>query len=353
MKISISIETAPPRSEAIPWDNLPFGRIFSRHMAVAEYSGGHWHSFRVQPLQPLALHPGTSALHYGQALFEGFKAYRHPSGRAFVFRLRDHWQRLNSSARRLVMPEVPYELFTGLLKALLDLERDLLPPHLAQGLYVRPVYFATDPWLGVRASESHLLLIYLAPVGAYYSGPIAAYVEKEMVRAAPGGTGNIKMAGNYAAALLSGQKAHAVGCQVSLWLDAHHHEWIEEFSTMNVFLVLKGPRLLTPPLQRGTILPGITRATLLYLAPRLGLPVEEREISIHEVTEGIANGAIREIFGTGTAATITSISQLYYEAKWWHLPPEFPVASYLLTEYRKALKGEREIPEEWIWWIET
>lgn len=346
------IEAALPRTEPILWNDLPFGRVFSRHMAIAHYDGRAWQPPRIQPLRELSLHPGTSALHYGQALFEGLKAYQRSDGTRFAFRVKDHWERLNHSALRLAMPEVPYELFSEMLRVLLRLESDIFPPDLEHALYIRPVYFAVDPWLGVRPSDSYLLVIYLVPVGPYYSGEVRAYVETEMSRAAPGGTGNVKMAGNYAAAMLSGKKAQKHGCQVSLWLDALHREFIEEFSTMNVFVVLRGPKLVTPTLERGTILPGVTRDTLLHLARYLGISVEERDISIQEVTDGLVHGKVLEIFGTGTAATIMPIRALYYEGKFWTLPTESPIAHELRRLYRRLLSGEIESPNpEWIWVI--
>ncbi|MCX7606689.1 MAG: branched-chain amino acid aminotransferase [Bacteroidia bacterium] len=348
---NIPIQPAPPRSEPIAWESLPFGRVFSQHMAVAEYKEGSWQQVRIEPFHPLPLSPGTSALHYGQALFEGLKAYQRPDGTRFAFRVEDHWKRLNHSAERLVMPPVPYALFAELLHRLLTIETDLFPPTLNHALYIRPVYFAIDPWLGVRPSESYLLLIYLTPVGPYYSGPVNAYVETEMTRAAVGGTGTAKMAGNYAAALLSGKKAQAHGCQVSLWLDAIHREYIEEFSTMNAFFVHRNHTLLTPSLQRGTILAGITRDTLLYLARKRGIAIEERDISIHEITEGIAHGEIIEVFGSGTAATVMPIQQIYYQGKSWELPPTQEIAHALLQDYKALLRGEILAPENWIWKI--
>ncbi|MCS7297462.1 MAG: branched-chain amino acid aminotransferase [Bacteroidia bacterium] len=350
MKWSPEIHAAPPRPQPLIWEQLPFGRVFSRHLAVARYEEGTWHRPRIQPMAELPLHPGTSALHYGQALFEGLKAYIRPDGTRFAFRVKDHWQRLNHSAERLAMPPVPYELFMEMLLTLFRMEEDLSPPDLSYALYIRPVYFATDPWLGVRPSESYLLLIYLTPVGPYYTGKVRAYVETEMSRAAPGGTGHIKMAGNYAGALLSGKKAQQVGCQVSLWLDAQHREYIEEFSTMNVFVVMKGPRLITPPLKRGTILPGITRDTVIYLAQTLGIAVEEQEISIYELIEGIVHGKVREVFGTGTAATITPLQALHHEGKLWELPPTHPIAEELLKAYREVLRGQQKPAQsDWIW----
>ncbi|MCS6896099.1 MAG: branched-chain amino acid aminotransferase [Bacteroidia bacterium] len=351
-KYEIEIERAPARAQPLTWETVPFGRVFSRHMAIAYYKEGSWKTPRIQPLHELSLHPGTSALHYGQALFEGMKAYQRADGMRFAFRVKDHWQRLNLSATRLAMPEVPYELFAEMLHALLRLESDIFPPDLQHALYIRPLYFAADPWLGVRPSDTYIFLIYLTPVGPYYVGEVNAYVETEMSRAAPGGTGAVKMAGNYAAAMLSGKKAQAAGCQVSLWLDSTTREYIEEFSTMNAFLVLRGPRLITPPLDRGTILPGITRDTLLRLAQLLKIPTEERDISLHEITEGLVHGEVLELFGSGTAATIMPIRAIHYRGKVWTLPIETPIAQKLKISYFELLSGQLPAPNsEWIWQI--
>lgn len=330
------------------WANLPFGRVFSRYLALVQYDGSKWEHPHLKPMQELALHPGTSALHYGQTIFEGFKAYRRNDGTRFVFRLRDHHERLNRSARRLVMPEVPWELFSELVLTLLRLEEPFFPPDLSHAVYVRPVFFAVDPWLGVRPSERYLLAIYLTPVGSYYQGLMRAYVETEMSRAMPGGTGSIKMAGNYAAALLSGQKAKEHHCQVSLWLDAVEHQWVEEYSTMNAFFVFRGPVLVTPSLEQGTILPGITRDTLLYLARRRGWAVEERDIAIEEVVQGIVEGRLVEAFGSGTAATIMPIQAFWYEGKVWELPPQTPYTETLRSDYYSLLAGTLPAPEGWI-----
>ncbi len=349
MKWPVTIERqAEPEVAALDWANLPFGRVFSRHCALARYDAAQWEAPTIRPMSELALHPGTSALHYGQAIFEGLKAYRRRDGTRLVFRLRDHHERLNRSARRLVMPEVPWELFRELVLALLRLEESLFPPDLSHAVYVRPLLFATDPWLGVRPSDTYLLVIYLTPVGSYYEGPVRAYVETEMSRATPGGTGSIKMAGNYAAALLSGQKAKAHHCQVSLWLDAVERQWVEEYSTMNAFFVFRGPVIVTPSLERGTILPGITRDTLLYLARRRGWAVEERDLAIEEVVQGIAEGRLLEAFGTGTAATVMPIQAFWYEGKLWELPPEAPYAQMLRADYYSLLAGTLPAPPEWI-----
>lgn len=347
--ISYEAPATPP--PAIDWERLPFGRVFSQHIALAYFQNGKWDEARIQPFQDLTLHPATHALHYGQALFEGMKAFQRPDGTRFVFRLKDHARRLNFSATRLSMPPVSLDLFEALLRELLLKESHLFPPTLKQSIYIRPFYFATDPYLGVRTSESYLLAIFLSPVGPYYTQPLAAYVETEYTRAAPGGTGNVKMAGNYAAALISNARAQAVGCQVSLWLDACERRWVEEFSTMNVFFVWKDGRVSTPSLARGTILAGITRDTMLVLLQKAGHPVEEREISIHEVIEGIESGHLLEIFGTGTAATIIPIVSLHYQGKTYQLPPAYPIAEKARTAYYDLLAGNLTLNPDWIWTI--
>jgi branched-chain amino acid aminotransferase len=340
--------TPPPLLE---WERLPFGRVFSQHIALAYFQNGKWDEARIQPFGSLNLHPATHALHYGQALFEGLKAYQRSDGTRFAFRVKDHALRLNRSANRLSMPPVPLDLFEVLLRELLRKEIHLFPPTLRQAIYIRPFYFAIDPYVGVRTSESYLFAIFLSPVGPYYTGAVSAYVETEHSRAAPGGTGAIKMAGNYAAALISNSKAQAAGCQVTLWLDACEKKWIEEFSTMNVFFVWRDGRLTTPSLARQTILAGITRDTLLQLLTHLGLSVEERDIAIDEVIEGLRQGELVEILGTGTAATLTSITALVYQGHRYDLPTAATVAQQAREAYYRLLAGEIMLNPDWIWKI--
>ncbi|MDT7942033.1 MAG: branched-chain amino acid aminotransferase [Bacteroidota bacterium] len=347
--ISYEAPATPP--PALDWERLPFGRIFSQHIALAYFQNGKWDEARIQPFQDFRLHPAIHGLHYGQALFEGMKAYQRPDGTRFVFRFKDHARRLNLSATRLSMPPVPLDLFEALLRELLLKETHLFPPTLRQAIYIRPFYFATDPYVGVRISESYLFAIFLSPVGPYYTQPVAAYVETEYSRAAPGGTGHIKMAGNYAAALISNPKAQAAQCQVTLWLDACEKRWVEEFSTMNVFFVWKDGRITTPALTRGTILAGITRDTILALLRAAGHPTEERDISIHEVIEGITSGHLTEVFGTGTAATIIPIIALHYQGKRYELPSTHPIAEKARTAYYELLSGNLNLNPDWIWKI--
>lgn len=347
--IAYEAPAVPP--PPIDWERLPFGRVFSQHIAIAKYQNGKWDEARIQPFRDFSLHPATHALHYGQALFEGLKAYQRPDGTRFAFRVRDHALRLNRSAARLAMPPVPFDLFENLLRALLEREGHLFPPTLRQAIYIRPFYFAADPYVGVQVSKSYLFAIFLSPAGPYYSGPLRAYVETEYSRAAPGGTGAIKMAGNYAAALLSSQKAKAAGCQVSLWLDACHKKWIEEFSTMNVFFVWEDGTVTTPTLTRQTILAGITRDTILYLLPLLGHKAEEKDLTIDELAEGITQGKITEVFGTGTAATITPIKALLYQNQELPLPPTYPVAEKARQAYYQLLEGALPAKSDWLWQI--
>ncbi len=347
----ISYEAPATPAPAIDWERLPFGRVFSRHIALAYFENGKWDQARIQPFQDIRLHPATHALHYGQALFEGMKAYQRSDGTRFVFRLKDHARRLNLSAARLSMPPVSLDLFETLLRELLLKESHLFPPTLKQSIYIRPFYFATDPYVGVRTSESYLFAIFLSPVGPYYTQPVAAYVETEYSRAAPGGTGNIKMAGNYAAALISNSKAQASGCQVTLWLDACEKTRVEEFSTMNVFFVWKDGRITTPALTHGTILAGITRDTMIALLRNAGHPIEVRDVSIHEVLEGIQTGELTEVFGTGTAATIIPVIALHYKEQRYSLPPTYPVAEKARAAYYDLLAGHITPNPDWIWKI--
>ncbi len=347
--IAYEAPAVPP--PPIDWEKLPFGRVFSQHIALATYQNGKWDEARIQPFRELVLHPATHALHYGQALFEGLKAYQRPDGTCFAFRVKDHALRLNRSAARLAMPPIPFDLFENLLRGLLQREKHLFPPSLQQAIYIRPFYFAADPYVGIRVSETYIFAIFLSPAGPYYSSPVKAYVETEYSRAAPGGTGAIKMAGNYAAALLSSQKAQAAGCQVSLWLDACHKKWIEEFSNMNVFFVWRDGSVTTPALARQTILAGITRDTILYLLPLIGHSVEERDVSIDELLTGIVQGDIVEVFGTGTATTIIPLKGLVYQGQELALPPSSPVAEKARQAYYQLLEGTLPAKPDWLWLI--
>lgn len=293
---------------------LGFGTKFTDHMFIMDYAAGKgWHSPRIEPYASIPMDPATMVLHYGQGVFEGLKAYRTAAGRIQLFRPRDNFKRLNRSNDILCIPRIDEAFALEALKELLRLEKDWVPRAPETSLYIRPTIYAADPYLGVRASDTYRFFIILSPVGAYYPegfNPVKILVEKEHVRAVPGGTGEAKTLGNYAASLLAGQKAHEAGFTQVLWLDGVERRYVEEVGSMNIFFVIAG-ELVTPALQ-GSILPGITRDSVLALGRRWGLKVAERRIAIDEVLEAADAGKLEEVFGSGTAAVISPVGLIRY-----------------------------------------
>ncbi|TWI70017.1 branched-chain amino acid aminotransferase [Pseudoduganella lurida] len=295
--------------------SIQFGRVFTDHMAVVSYRNGTWQDPEVKPYGPLSLSPASSVLHYGQAIFEGFKAYRQPDGSISLFRPDSNSERFNRSAARLAMPSIPQELFIGAAEALVAIDQAWVPSGSGESLYLRPFMIATDAFLGVRPSEEYLFLLIASPAGEYFPQglkPVSVWASKEYVRAAPGGTGEAKCAGNYAASLLAQAEAKEHGCDQVIWLDAIEREVIEEMGGMNLFFVYRdggAPVVVTPALT-GTLLPGITRSTLLNVAGDLGYQAEERRLPLTQVLNDIASGAISEVFACGTAAVITPVGEI-------------------------------------------
>lgn len=293
--------------------NLTFGSLYTDHMLMMEYSDEQWQRPRISPFSHLELSPAALVLHYGQGIFEGMKAYRR-GDRVLLFRPRQNLKRLNKSAKRMVMPEVDEELLLDALAKLIDIERDWIPQEHGTSLYIRPTMIATEPKLGVKPSDEYLLYVILSPVGPYFTegfSPVSIYVSEEYTRAVRGGVGFAKTMGNYAASLLATKRAADKGYSQVLWLDAIERKYIEECGTMNIF-VRFDDELATPPLN-DTILPGITRDSVLQLASDWNYNVNERKISIYEVIEGIENGKTLEIFGTGTAAVIAPVGELCFQ----------------------------------------
>lgn len=292
-------------------DHLPFGKYFSDHMLEADFEDGVWKNVEIKPYQPLLLEPSLAALHYGQAIFEGIKAYKHANGDSFIFRPFDNYKRFNLSADRMEMPVVPEEIFVEGMRQLIKLDNNWIPSRPEHSLYIRPFMFASDEVIGVKPSETYKFLIILSPTGPYYAEPMRIYVEENFVRAAPGGVGFAKTAGNYAAAMKATSVARKQGYDQVLWTDALEHRYIQEIGTMNVFFIV-GDRAITPDLESQTILAGVTRDSVLTLLAEAGLKIEERPISIDEVVELYKKGELKEVFGTGTAATISLIRELKY-----------------------------------------
>jgi len=294
-------------------ENSPFGTNYSDHMFVADYADGLWGDARVIPFGPMSLSPATTALHYGQSLFEGFKAHRTADGRIAVFRPQANHARLNRTAARLAMPEIPASLFQEGLMTLLRTDREWTPHREGGSLYIRPVYFGTDDSLMVRPASRYRFTIFTSPGGPYFAQPIRLLAEETYVRAFVGGTGDAKTAGNYGGGLLAAKLAQAKGYHNVMWLDGKDREFIEESGVMNIMFVIDGVAI-TPALS-GTILPGVTRDSVLTLLREWKQPVEERPISVDEVVAAHASGRLQEAFGIGTAAIIAPIAAIGYRGK--------------------------------------
>jgi len=293
---------------------LGFGSLFTDRMFLMDYDAGEgWHSPRIVPYGPLSLDPSCAVFHYAQEIFEGLKAFRRPDGNIGLFRPRDNFERFNRSAARLCMPELDVDTVVKALKTLIHLEADWVPKSLGTSLYIRPTMIAVDPYLGVRPSNKYLFYIILSPVGAYYKNgfsPVKIYISDEYVRSAPGGTGEAKTGGNYAASLKASMEAAALGYDQVLWLDAVERKYVEEVGSMNICFFYDG-KVVTSPLK-GTILDGITRRSILTLVREMGLTVEERALSVDEILEDAVSGRLKEAFGTGTAAVVSPVGQFTY-----------------------------------------
>lgn len=318
MEIKV-IEASPEKRKKKPTDEsqLGFGKIFTDHMFTMTWTAKEgWHNAAVEPHRPLQIDPAAMALHYGQEIFEGMKAYRGREGGVFLFRPTENIRRMNASAERLCMPQIDESLFLDALKTLLSVDKDWIPRTEGSSLYIRPTMIATENALGVHPANEYLFFIILSPVGAYYAegfSPTKIYVTEEYIRSAPGGIGSAKAAGNYAASLYAGEIAKKMGYTQVLWLDAIERKYVEEVGTSNIFFVVDG-ELITPPLS-GTILPGVTRKSVIQLAQNWGIKVSERRLSMDEIISAIHNGKLSEAFASGTAAVVSPIGWLYYRDK--------------------------------------
>jgi branched-chain amino acid aminotransferase len=307
------------RVEDVDLSAVAFSSVMSDHMLVAEYADGAWRTAAIRPYGPLALSPVISALQYGVSVFEGSKAQRTPEADVVLFRPAANARRLNRSAERLAMPPVPEELFLDGLRALVRLDAAWVPPHGRGALYIRPCLFSVDESVRVKPAERFLFVIVTFPFGTYYSAPVDVLVTDRFVRAFPGGTGDVKPAGNYAPAMRADADAQRAGCQTALWLDGRERRYVEECGVMNVFFVIDHT-VVTPALE-GTILPGVTRDSVITLIRDLDLAVEERRIALEEIFAMHAAGRLRECFGTSTAATLTHVRSIRHGDQQIVLPP--------------------------------
>ncbi len=304
--------TESSRLKDVNLENVPFGKYFTDHMLVADYENGQWQTPQIMPYQPLMMDPSLAVLHYGQAIFEGIKAYRAKDGGVNIFRPHDNFERFNKSALRMQMPAVPEDIFIGGLQKLISIDKGWVPSNEQHSLYIRPFMISSDTAIGVRPSEKYKFLIILSPTGPYYAHPMRIYVEEKYVRAVPGGIGFAKAAGNYGAVLLPSAEAQKKGYDQVLWMDAYEHKYVQECGTMNAFFII-GNKVITPGLEEGTILAGVTRDSVITVLKEMGFEVEERPLAIDEIIAAHKSGELKEIFGTGTAATIALIKELKYK----------------------------------------
>ena len=303
------------RMNMIDWQNLGFGKFFSNHMFLTDYHDGKWHDPRIVPYGPIPTDPAMCTLHYGQTVFEGLKAFRTTDGNVNLFRPDQNASRMQRSSKRVCIP--PYEVDDLLqaMKELVKLDYDFIPKVRGQALYIRPFVYGDGNFLGVHASSTYKLCVITAPVASYYPegiNPVKILVSDKYVRAVRGGVGNAKTAANYAASLLAGTEAQKQGFAQVLWLDGVENQYVDEVGAMNMFFVIND-ELITPPLDEGNILPGVTRASVLALAKEWGIKASERKIKISEVFEASKNGSLKEAFGTGTAAVISPVGVLKYK----------------------------------------
>jgi branched-chain amino acid aminotransferase len=343
----------PEKMKAKPADEsrLGFGKIVTDHMFTMKYHDDRgWYDAVIEPYRALSLEPTAMCLHYGQEIFEGLKAYRGRDNQIFLFRPDENIRRMNASAERLCMPPIPPQVFMDALQKLVMIEEDWIPESRGTSLYIRPTMIATESALGVHPANEYLFFIVVGPVGAYYPqgfSPTSIYVNEEYVRAARGGVGCCKAAGNYAASLLGSKIAIEKGFTQVLWLDAIERKYVEEVGTSNIFFVI-GNELITPPLG-GSILPGVTRDSILRIAKNWKMPVKERPISIDEVLSAQADGTLKESFASGTAAIVSPIGQFFYRDKSWVVNggKVGPLTEKLYNEILQIQYGEKDDPFGW------
>ena len=327
--------------------NIPFGKYFTDHMLEADYEDGEWKNVEIKPYQPLLLSPSCAALHYGQAIFEGIKAYKNQQSDAYIFRPFDNFKRFNISAERMAMPQIPEEIFIEGMRQLIEIDKNWIPQQGDHSLYIRPFMFSSDDVIGVKPSEKYKFMIILSPTGPYYNAPMRIYAEEKYVRAVPGGVGYAKAAGNYGAAMYATAEAKKKGYDQVLWMDAFEHKYVQECGTMNVFFII-GDKAITPDLESGTILDGVTRDSTIVILKELGFAVEQRPLSIDEIVGAYKADNLNEIFGTGTAATISMIKELRYneytmlfDVDKWKIAPE--------VKNRLSAIREGRVPDRYGW----
>ena len=354
MEIKI-VQTTSPKKKP-DYSNLGFGNYFTDHMFLMNYTEGRgWHDARIVPYAPLEIDPAAMVLHYAQEIFEGLKAYHTADGRTLLFRPWDNYERLNISAERLCIPPIDVELAVTATKKLVELDKSWIPTAPGTSLYIRPFIFATDPHVGVHASHTYLFVIILSPVSAYYASglnPVSIMIENHDVRAVRGGMGYTKTGGNYAASLRAGERAAKEGFSQVLWLDGVERRYIEEVGAMNVFFKING-KVVTPSLDSGSILSGITRRSCIALLKDWGIEVEERLLPVDELIEAASNGSLEEAWGSGTAAVISPIGLLAYDGERYTINKgEIGPLSQRLYDQLTGIQWGRE-PDKFGWVTEV
>ncbi|MDO1499682.1 branched-chain amino acid aminotransferase [Winogradskyella maritima] len=334
----------------LDFNNIPLGTTFTDHMFICDYENGKWTNPRIEPLTPIPTHPASMALHYGQAIFEGMKAYKDMDSTPMLFRPEENAKRLNKSADRMGMPHVPEDLFVEGLKELVALEQNWIPPQQGSALYLRPFMYADEPFIGMRAATHYKFIIMASPAGPFFSKRIKLWAEKQFIRAAEGGTGEAKAAGNYAAAIRPTELAKAKGYDQVLWLDAAEHKYIQEVGTMNIFFKING-EFITPELD-GSVLHGITRASVIQMLGAMNYIVTERKITIDEIKEASENGTLEEAFGTGTAVGIAYIKEIGLEEETIHVSDESPVGLEVNDTLNAIKTGQLEDQFNWMTRVE-
>lgn len=349
MKYEIKVtKTNRSRLPELDFNQIPFGKVFSDHMFVADYSDGQWQDLRIIPFQSFTMHPANMTLHYAQTIFEGMKASKSHDGIPLLFRADENARRLNESADRMCMPHVPEDLFVQALHELVGLDHEWIPPIEGCSLYIRPYMFATDEFIGVKPSETYKFVIFTCPVGAYYDRPVTLVTEQTFVRAVNGGTGEAKCGGNYAASLLPARLAQQRGYDQVIWMESPEFQKIQEVGTMNLFFVI-GDKVVTPK-ATGAILKGITAKSFVAILEEKGYTVEIRDIFIDEVVEAHKSGQLKEAFGAGTAAVVSHISEITHNDLLMKLPPveEREIGLMLKAEIDGLRAGTIKDNKDWI-----
>ena len=332
----------------VDFSDLGFCKYYTDHMFVCEYENNDWKNFRIIPFQDLNLSPACTTLHYGQTIFEGLKAYKNEKDEILIFRPDKNAKRFNSSAERMCMPSLPEKYFINSIEELLKIEKDWVPKGEENSLYIRPLMFAIDPYIGIKPADKYLFIIICGLAGGYYSEPVNVKIETEYTRAVKGGVGYAKTAANYAAALYPAVQAQKEGFHQLIWTDGKEHNFVEESGTMNLFFVIDN-KLITPPLG-DTVLDGVTRDSIISVCPELDIDIEIRKISVKEIIDALGNGSMTEAFGAGTAATIAPIKTIAFQSKKYNLPDNNKLSfSKKILDYLNNLKfGKIDDKFDWV-----